>query len=127
MKKEAPRLPGLPTMAALMLSVLIAVWLGLFGPLNLAAIEKWQTLVSASVAAMGIAVAALIAVRNVSRQIRINILLREEDRIEKHLPGLRDASLYLARLSAKCDCEQSAGGGDPSSRSRQARRFRPGR
>jgi hypothetical protein len=95
MKKEGPRLPGLPTVAALMLSAMIAAWLGLLGPINLAAIEKWQTLVSASVAAVGIAVAAFIAVRNVSRQIRINILLREEDRIERQLPGLQDAFNWL--------------------------------
>lgn len=89
-------------MAALMLSVMIAVWLGVFGPLNLAAIEKWQTLVAAGVAAAGIAVAALMAVRNVSRQIRVNILLREEDRIEKQLPGLREAASYLADISHRC-------------------------
>jgi hypothetical protein len=31
----SPRLPGLPTIAALMLSAMLAVWLGLFGPLDL--------------------------------------------------------------------------------------------
>jgi hypothetical protein len=43
-----------------MLSSIITVWLGIPGPLNLEAIQKWQTLISASVAAIGIGVAAWI-------------------------------------------------------------------
>src|ERR1035437_3087036 len=82
-----PTLPGLPTFAALMLAAMIAVWLGVAGPVELAKIKGWQTLIAAFVAAAGIYFAA----RNVSRQIRITILSREEDRIEKQLPGLYDA------------------------------------
>ena len=41
------------------------------------------------------AVGIYFAVRNVSRQIMINILLREEDRLDKQLPGLRNAVNYF--------------------------------
>ena len=33
-----PQLPGLPTMAALMVTVMITVWLGIWGPLDLSRI-----------------------------------------------------------------------------------------
>ena len=91
-----PRLPGLPTISALMLCAMLAAWLGLLGPLDLSTVQNWPTLISALVTAIGIMVAAAIAVRNVKRQIRINILSREEDRIERHLPGLRDARYFLS-------------------------------
>jgi hypothetical protein len=85
------KLPGPTAMACLMLAVILTVWLGILGPVNLSSVKEWQTLISAAVAAVGI----YFAVRNVSRQIRINILLREEDRLDKHLPGLRNAVNFL--------------------------------
>jgi hypothetical protein len=86
-------------MAALMLSAMIAAWLGLFGPLDLLSIDlskiqPWQPLIAASIAAAGVAFTAYIAVRNVSKQVRINILGREEDRFVRELPGLRDALAF---------------------------------
>jgi hypothetical protein len=93
-----PHLPGLPTMAALLLAAMIAVWLGIAGPLDLAKLQNWQTLIAACVAAVGIAVTAYVAVRNVTKQIRIGILNREEDRIETELPGLREARDYCGKF-----------------------------
>jgi hypothetical protein len=72
-------------------------------------LKQWQPLVGAMVAAIGIIVAAMIAVINVNRQIRINILSREEDRIERNLPGLRDAASYLFRMSYFVDCADMKG------------------
>jgi hypothetical protein len=86
-----PQLPGPASIIGLMFSAVTATWLGIFGPLDLTGLKNWQTLISAIVAAAGIAAAAY----NVSRQIRINILVREEDRIEKQLPGLRNAVNFL--------------------------------
>jgi hypothetical protein len=91
-------LPGLPTVAALMLSAMIAVWLGVSGPLNLSALQTWQTLIVGILALLGVGATATIAVRNVTRQIRISILSREEDRIERELPGLRDARYFCSRF-----------------------------
>jgi hypothetical protein len=86
-----PNLPGPTAMAFLMFAVILTVWLGILGPVNISSVEHWQTLIAAAVAGLGI----YFAVRNVSRQIRINILLREEDRLDKHLPGLRNAVNFL--------------------------------
>jgi hypothetical protein len=60
------QLPGAPTIVGLMLIVLIGIWLGVSGPLNLSVLKEWQTLVSATVAATGIGIAAYIAVRKPS-------------------------------------------------------------
>jgi hypothetical protein len=95
--KDSP-LPGLPTMAALMLSAMIAGWIGLFGPLDFSKIKEWQTLAAAIIAATGVLLTALVAVGNVSKQVRINILGREEDRIQRELPGLRDAVIFYNRF-----------------------------
>jgi hypothetical protein len=73
------------------LAGILTVWLGIIGPVDVSHLKDWQTLISAVVAAVGI----YFAVRNVSRQIRINILLREEDRIDKQLPGLRNAVNFI--------------------------------
>jgi hypothetical protein len=78
-------------MAALMVTVMITVWLGIWGPLDLSRIGKWQTLTGSILAIGGVVATAIVAVRNVKHQIRVNILSREEDRIERMLPGLREA------------------------------------
>jgi hypothetical protein len=46
-------------------------------------LQEWQTLVGALVAVIAVAVAWL----NVQRQLRINLISREEDRIEKGAAG----------------------------------------
>jgi len=85
-------------MVGLALTAMIAAWLGVFGPIDFTKIEKWQTLIAACVAAVGIGVTAYVAVRNVTKQIRVGILSREEDRIERELPGLRDARNFCAKF-----------------------------
>jgi hypothetical protein len=84
-------LSGPTTMINLMLAAILTAGLGIFGPVDVSQLKDWLALISAAVAAVGI----YFAVRNVSRQIRINILLREEDRIDKQLPGLRNAVNFL--------------------------------
>jgi hypothetical protein len=93
---KSPHLPGLPTVAALMLTATIAAALGIFGPFDLEKIKGWQTLIAAGVAGIGVVLTATVAVRNVTRQIRIGILGREEDRIERELPGLRNARYFCS-------------------------------
>ena len=99
-----PQLPGLPTMVVLMLTAILTVWLGIWGPLDLSRLEKWQTLTGSILAIGGVVLTAIVAVRNVRRQIRVNILSREEDRIERLLPGLREAvdfaSVFLLHRGA---------------------------
>src|SRR6516164_435018 len=43
-------LPGVPTMAALMLSALITVWLGLWGPIDIQKLKDWQPLMASIIA-----------------------------------------------------------------------------
>jgi hypothetical protein len=87
-----PSLPGLPTVAALMLCAIIAAWLGIAGPIDASKLQNWQPLIAAIIAAAGIVIGA----SNFGKQLRISILNREEDRIEKQLPGLYDAA-HLCR------------------------------
>jgi hypothetical protein len=95
---RSPHLPGLPTVSALMLTATIAAALGIFGPFDLEKMRGWQTLIAAAIAAAVGGFGAYVAVRNVKRQIRIGILGREEDRIERELPGLRDARDFCSRF-----------------------------
>lgn len=44
------KLPGLPTMSALMLSAVLATWLSVAGPPNL---KDWQTLIASCIALIG--------------------------------------------------------------------------
>jgi hypothetical protein len=44
-----------------------------------------------------------IATRNVNRQLRINLISREEERIEEQLPGLNQARDELRRFLAETD------------------------
>jgi hypothetical protein len=83
-------------MAALMLAATLTAWLGLWGPLNLSPIREWQTLVASFLAICGVGFTAFIAVQNVTRQLKINVYSREEDRIERMLPGLREAEYFAS-------------------------------
>jgi hypothetical protein len=80
------KMPGPAAMIGLMLLALVATWLEIWGPIDFS--PAIATIVLASIGIVA-------AVYNVSRQIRINILVREEDRIEKQLPGLRNAVNFL--------------------------------
>ncbi|CAN0349773.1 unnamed protein product, partial [Phaeothamnion confervicola] len=58
-------------------------------------LERWQTLVGTMVAVIA-AVVAFIGVRGTQR---INVVLKEQDRLDKLLPGLRQANDFLGQLS----------------------------
>jgi|SRR5580692_12473680 hypothetical protein len=49
---------GLPTMATLMVSAMLAAWLGIWGPIDLEKLKEWQPLI-ASIVALGAAGLAL--------------------------------------------------------------------
>jgi hypothetical protein len=87
----------------LMLTAVLSVWLGLAGPIAnnragpglLASIKEWQTFVGMVVGG-GITVTGIfVAAANVSRQMRMNLMSREEDRMEQALPGLYQAKDFL--------------------------------
>ncbi|QOZ26164.1 hypothetical protein [Bradyrhizobium sp. CCBAU 51753] len=64
------------------------------GPINVEAVWRWQTLISGVVTFVGVVVAAW----NVTRQMRLAARGREQDRIERELPGLRAANYLLLRF-----------------------------
>jgi hypothetical protein len=78
----------------LMFTAVFAVWLVAL-PINLEVIRKWQTLLGILITGLGVLVAAW----NVTRQMRSAARVREQDRIERELPGLRAASFLLARFA----------------------------
>jgi hypothetical protein len=57
------RLPGPPTIAALMLAAILTAWIGIWGPIKLDVLREWQTLLAAIIAPSIAIVAALIAYR----------------------------------------------------------------
>jgi hypothetical protein len=62
-------------------------------------LEKWQTLVGTVVAVLA-AAAAFLGVRGTQR---INVILKEQERLDKLLPGWRQANDFLSRLSHYLD------------------------
>ena len=81
-------LPGLATMAALMLTAMIAAALATIHPADFPLTRAtWLPLLGVLVGVLTIVFTAM----NVTRQIKIGIYSREEDRLEKILPGLIDA------------------------------------
>jgi hypothetical protein len=63
-------------------------------------VKEWQTLVSALLAITVATVGVVLAWRSATRQLRINVVTREEDRIERMLPGLQEAASFLAVVNA---------------------------
>jgi hypothetical protein len=86
-------LTGLIAYAALIVGIVIGGILGSQQPI-LAFIQSWQTLIAAAIAFIGIWIAWL----SVGRQPRVTLISREEDRIERVLPGLYDASVLLNNI-----------------------------
>jgi hypothetical protein len=86
-----PDLPGLPTMSALLLAATLTAWLGIWGPIRVEGLAKWQTLIGACITATGVFVAAY----NVTRQMRAAARTREEDRLERDIPGLQSARVLI--------------------------------
>lgn len=69
-------------------------------------IKDWQTLIGF----MGTIGVGLVAWVNVSRQLglqretaRLTLVAREEDRIDRAMPGIRDASFLLSMLISSCN------------------------
>src|SRR5262249_37185514 len=56
------------------------------------------SLIGTFVAFGGVIMGFEVATRNVLRQMRVNLISREEDRIEAMLPGLHDAQIFLSDL-----------------------------
>jgi hypothetical protein len=69
-------------------------WVKSYGPL----IGAIVSLIGTLVAFTGVLIGFRVATRNVLRQMRVNLMSREEDRIERILPGLQDARALLLDL-----------------------------
>lgn len=97
---ERNNLPGLTPIAIILLAVVLGIFLSISVPLFIgsAAIRPSDWIgFAGSVLTSGVAaIAAYLAWRNISRQMRANFLSREEDRIEEELPGLSDTEDRLA-------------------------------
>jgi hypothetical protein len=95
-----PNDPWFPVAALLV--VLLVTWIGVAGPILDDATAKglygfvkdWQILITATIAIS----TAAIAWHNVTRQLRMAAKIREEDRMEAALPGLREADDLLVPL-----------------------------
>jgi hypothetical protein len=102
---ENDNLPGLSPLWL----ILLATLLGAFLPFMVAATTSADQIkpadwigFSGSVLTTGVAAAAIYyAWKGIIRQLRIGLISREEDRIERELPGLRDARERLGDLLAK--------------------------
>src|SRR5262249_26381224 len=81
----------------LMFTAVFALWLFAL-PIHLdefQRIQRWQTLIGSLITGLGVLAAAW----NVTRQMRSAARVREQDRIERELPGLRAASFLVARFA----------------------------
>jgi len=78
-------------MSGLLLAAILTAWLGIWGPISLEGLAKWQTLIGACITAAGVFVAAY----NVTRQMRAAARTREEDRLERDIPGLQSARVFI--------------------------------
>lgn len=82
--------------AAAVLAFILGFALGnAFGIGNTFQLEKWQSLAGALVAI----VAATVAFLGVRGTQRINVILKEQERLDKLLPGLRQANDFVSRLA----------------------------
>lgn len=88
-------LPGLLPISILMFTAVVAAGLALDGPINLSVFQDWQALIGGGIAGLGI----LAASRNVTRQMRLTAQAREIDRLERELPGMRDARYFLSHVA----------------------------
>lgn len=61
-------------------------------------LRSYGNVVSALVGFVGAVVGFTVATRNVLRQMRVNLMIREEDRIEGTLPGLIQAQRFVSQL-----------------------------
>jgi hypothetical protein len=100
---EKDNLPGLSPLWL----ILLATLLGAFLPIMIAATMSADAIkpadwlgFSGSILTTGVAAAAIYyAWKGIIRQLRIGLISREEDRIERDLPGLRDAIQKVAEMA----------------------------
>lgn len=89
------RYAGMASAVGILLILTMIFWLGLDGPVTLNGVQGWQTLIGAVITALGLVVASW----NVNRQMRLSAQGREQDRIEREIPGLRAALNSLSRFA----------------------------
>ena len=65
-------------------------------------LKTYQGLIGGLIGAGGTLIGLYVATRNVRRQMQFNLYGREEDRMERTLPGLRDAASWLDDLAEEC-------------------------
>jgi len=92
-----PNLPGLPTISALMLAAILTVWLGLWGPIELSKLEKWQTLIASFVAL----IAAGIAYRGATAKVRYDQEVAAKEALRQKLALLLKLEFALRQLIDK--------------------------
>ncbi|KYH00126.1 hypothetical protein [Bradyrhizobium sp. DOA1] len=76
-------------------------------PISLEGISRWQTLIGGAIGGTITGLGLLVATMNVTRQLRLTARGKEQDRLEKELPGLRAAAHLLARISNALEKEAS--------------------
>jgi hypothetical protein len=76
--KGTPNLPGLPTMAMLLVAVLITIWLGVDGPIQFVKLKEWQTLMAAIIAPSIAFLAAIVAYRAAMAKVNFDREVHEE-------------------------------------------------
>jgi hypothetical protein len=103
------RYAGIASAVGVVLVLTMVGWLGVAGPVWraywTASPDQWLGFAGAIGAALitvfGTGLAAVAAWIAIKRQVRINILTREEERIERAMPGLSDTNLFLGVLAPK--------------------------
>jgi len=96
---------GIATIAAALASLFIGILLGAalqagWSIVDMAeSAKQWQTLIAAVITIVVTVIGLLLAWKSAKQQLRINVVGREEDRIERSLAGLKDAAALLANVS----------------------------
>lgn len=76
-----PKLPGAGLLSALLLVVVLGVWLGIFGPISLDGLHRWQTVLASLVAV----VAAVIAYAAAMAKVRLDRKIANEQIMRRAL------------------------------------------
>jgi hypothetical protein len=101
---NAPIIIPLTILAFVLLMALMLIARPIYDAVVLAdKVSDWLGLAGSVVGGILTIVAAYIAWIGIGRQIRIGVIAREEDRIDKSLPGLRAAELKAQLLLAQVD------------------------
>jgi hypothetical protein len=85
--KVVSNLPGLPTISALGAAILITVWLGVDGPIELEKLKEWQTLMAAIIAPSIAFLAAIVAYKAAMAKVNFDREVHEKT-MQRHRRGL---------------------------------------